>query len=141
MEKNANTNNVVGFPKANMRMVPPNNNVTASMALADFQDAYINESLSMVIPILFEHLMLLGFSSDENGDDHRGNFVVEALRSFMLQKYETVHPFQKLADNLFVQDECGAPGDLVLRRDLNIFCRQIKKKKEKIQVPPIKKKK
>lgn len=131
MEKNANTNNIVGFPKANLRMVPPHDNETASAALADFQDAYVNECLSMVIPILFEHLMLLGFSSDENGDDHRGNFVVEALRSFMMTKYCTHHPFQKLAENLFIQDECGSPGDLILRRDLNIFCRQIKKKKDK----------
>jgi hypothetical protein len=139
MEKNAN--NILGFPKPNMRMLPPHNIETASAALTDFQDAYINEALSMVIPILFEHLMLLGFSSDEDGDDTRGNFVVEALRSFMLVKYESYHPFQKLADNLFVQDECGQPGDLVLRRDLNIFCRQIKKPKEKVNVPPIKKEK
>jgi hypothetical protein len=140
MEKNAN-NNVLCFPKPNIRMVPPQNPGAASSAIIDFQDNYINEALGMVIPVLFEHLMILGFSSDEDGDDHRGNFVVEALRSFMMQKYDAVHPFQKMADNLFIQDECGAPGDLVMRRDLNIFFRQKKKSKEKAKTSVLKKEK
>jgi hypothetical protein len=131
MEKNANTN-VLSFPKPNMRMLPPKTPEAANRAIIDFQDCYINEALSMVIPVLFEHLMILGFSSDEDGDDHRGNFVVEALRSFMMQKYDAEHPFQKMADHLFIQDDRGEPGDLVLRRDLNIFFRQKKNKKEKI---------
>jgi len=121
--------NVVPFKKEmKFKRRPPQEEAEAELAMTNFKEMYVEEAIGMTIPILFDHLDILGFSSSDEGDDHRGSLVVEALRAYLYQKYDLPHAFHKIAMNIFTENE---PGNLTLRDDLNIIFRTRKQKKTK----------
>jgi hypothetical protein len=73
---------------------------------------HINETLALVIPMLFNNIELGGFdlSEDFNEEDTNikdGSFVVEAIRSLLCKQYDIKHPFQDIANAVFIQDDQG----------------------------------
>jgi hypothetical protein len=57
--------------------------------------------------MIFNHLDIAGFDvvDEENNDLKDGAFVVESLRSMMCKYHGLYHPFQQLAETVFVPDD------------------------------------
>ena len=78
------------------------------------------------------YLAKSGFSLGEDEDPledktlRDGALIVESIRSFMCKYYETYHPFQKLAENIFEAD-AEDPESLNIVETLNI---KLKEKKD-----------
>lgn len=106
------SNNVIAFPKAYSG--PPKEEVeiseeNVSRNIGNMKQYHIQETLTNIIPIIFTHLDVSGFSmSDEDPMEDEtlkdGALIVESIRSFMCKYYGVYHPFQKLAENVFESD-------------------------------------
>lgn len=99
-----NSNNVVSFPKGK--------NASKSITLQDIQHNmdmmrhyHIQETIQNLVPMIFNQLDIAGFGLIEEDVDHDvkdGALIVEALRSLMLKHYDMHHPFQQVAEAIFV---------------------------------------
>jgi hypothetical protein len=118
------SNNVVTFPKP---YSGPKQNVTPeniSHNLDMMKQFHIQETLTNVIPMIFNQLDISGFSLDEEdpSEDESikdGALIVESIRSFMCKFYGIEHPFQTLAKNVFEADD-KEPETLNIVNSLNI---------------------
>lgn len=118
------SNNVVVFPKP---YSGPKDSVTPediSRNLDSMKQFHIQETLTNIIPMIFNQLDISGFSfADEDPDGETtlkdGAMIVEALRSFMSKYYDIYHPFQKLSENIFQEDD-EEPDSLNIVDELNI---------------------
>jgi hypothetical protein len=65
---------------------------------------HIQETVLNLAPIIFNQLDIAGFglAEDEDEDLKDGAFIVESLRSIMYKYYDMYHPFQDIAENVFV---------------------------------------
>lgn len=105
------SNNVISFPKTYSG--PPKEEVSAeniSRNLDMMKQFHIQETLTNIIPMIFNQLDISGFSTGEeepSEDDtlKDGALIVESIRSFMCKYYKVYHPFQKLAENIFQSDD------------------------------------
>lgn len=103
-------NNIIPFPKKNI-------NIKAEVNIEDIQNNiemmkhyHIQETIATIIPIIFNQLDIAGFylpdEEDEMDDDIKdGALIVESIRSLMCKHYGLYHPFQKVALDVFIQDE------------------------------------
>lgn len=101
------SNNVVAFPKSKT--------VSRDITLDDIQHNmdmmrhyHIQETIQTLAPIIFNQLDIAGFGISEDEEDmdvKDGALIVEALRSLMLKHYDMNHPFQQIADAVFVPHE------------------------------------
>ena len=85
---------------------------------------HINETLATVIPMLFTNLELAGFnfSVDEEEDiDYSvkdGSFIVESVRSMLCKYHNIKHPFQDIAEAVFIKNETD--GSFAVTNKLNL---------------------
>jgi hypothetical protein len=105
-----NSNNVIVFPKNNPKVSDPKDpsfeDVQNNINMA--KHYHIQETIANIAPLIFNQLEVSGFNfpDDEDEDDIKeGAFIVESLRSMMCRYYGMYHPFQRIADNIFVPDE------------------------------------
>lgn len=117
-------NNVVAFPKKHTLKETPAQNLEDIQQNVELMRHYhIQETISHLTPIIFNHLDFAGFGIDEDDDmdDIKdGAMVVEALRSYMLKYYDMYHPFQVVAENIFIPDKEDIEGALRIANTLNI---------------------
>lgn len=106
------SNNVITFPKAYSG--PQKEEVSVEnihRSIDTMKQYHIQETLTNIVPIVFTHLDISGFSLGDDDDASEdktlkdGALIVEAIRSFMCKYYEIYHPFQKLAENVFESDK------------------------------------
>jgi hypothetical protein len=98
------SNNVVNFPKGK--------NANKDITLEDIQHNmemmrhyHIQETIQNLVPMIFNQLDIAGFGLIEDDIDidvKDGALIVEALRSLMLKHYDMHHPFQQVAESIFV---------------------------------------
>lgn len=98
------SNNVVTFPKGKT--------LTKDITLEDIQHNmdmmrhyHIQETIQNLVPMIFNQLDIAGFGLIEEDVDHDikdGALIVEALRSLMLKHYDMHHPFQQVAEAIFI---------------------------------------
>jgi len=98
------SNNVVSFPKGK--------SVSRDISLEDIQHNmdmmrhyHIQETIQNLVPLIFNQLDIAGFGLIEDDVDHDvkdGALIVESLRSLMLKHYEMHHPFQQVANAIFI---------------------------------------
>lgn len=101
------SNNVIAFSRSYSG--PAKEEVSAeniNRNIDTMKQYHIQETLTNVIPIVFTHLDISGFSlgDDDPREDKTlkdGALIVEAIRSFMCKYYGIYHPFQRLAENVF----------------------------------------
>ncbi len=62
---------------------------------------HVDETVGEVLPILFRYLTSGGFDLSNTNNVKEGAFIVEAIRSALLQTYNINHPFQKLSEEIF----------------------------------------
>ena len=99
-----NSNNVVSFPKGKT--------VSRDITLEDIQQNmdmmrhyHIQETIQNLVPMIFNQLDIAGFGlieDDVDVDIKDGALIVEALRSLMLKHYDMHHPFQQVAEAIFI---------------------------------------
>ena len=103
------TAQIISFPVKNPRnpRVPPSD-VGAQVAVDTMKSQHIHETLLAISPMLFERLHAAGFDfADFKSEEELkyGSFLVEAMNSLLCKYYDVYHPFQDLAEKIFVRDE------------------------------------
>jgi hypothetical protein len=66
---------------------------------------HIQETIQNLVPMIFNQLDIAGFGlieDDVDLDVKDGALIVEALRSLMLKHYDMHHPFQQVAEAIFI---------------------------------------
>lgn len=118
------SNNVVNFPKpySGPKQILTPENISHNLDM--MKQFHIQETLTNVIPMIFNQLDISGFSlGDEDSTEDEsikdGALIVESIRSFMCKYYGIDHPFQKLAENIFESD-IEEPETLNIVNDLNV---------------------
>lgn len=116
-------NNVIVFPsKNNKQSANPKSLEEISANMEMIRQIHIQETIETVAPKLFEQIAVAGFALDEDGEDELeikiGAFIVESIRSLLLRHYKISHPFQDIAENIFVYDEDEA---LTLNKNFSIL--------------------
>ena len=96
------SNNIVSFPKRH---------ANPDISLEDVQNNlnmmkhyHIQETITTIVPIIFNHLDIAGFGiieEDVDLDIKDGALIVESLRSLMMKHYDMHHPFQQVAEAIF----------------------------------------
>jgi len=69
--------------------------------IRQLQHMHVSETIENVVPIIFRYLASAGFDLSTINNVKEGAFIVEALRSALLQLYNINHPFQKLSEEIF----------------------------------------
>ena len=98
------SNNVVTFPKSSIDLKNISE-VDVEEKIELLKQYHIEETLSVIIPSLFNKLEISGFMNDDENEYLKdGALIVESIRSFMLKYYSIYHPFQQISNTLFYID-------------------------------------
>lgn len=98
------SNNVVTFPKSSID-IKNISEVDVEEKIELLKQYHIEETLSVIIPSLFNKLEISGFMNDDENEYLKdGALIVESIRSFMLKYYSIYHPFQQISNTLFYID-------------------------------------
>jgi hypothetical protein len=119
----ANNNNVLIFPSKFPVNFPTEEKVPIK-TLEDIRTnitllhaVYINEVIETVLPIISNQLGAAGFTIGSEASLKDGALFVESFRAMLCKQYGIYHPFHKLAEGLFQEDE-GALR-MVAKIDIN----------------------
>ena len=89
-------NNVIMFPKKNIRLVPP---VEDDEAREIARRTYIDEVIDNYAISLLNKLAQQGFDVFNKDFDKHYGFTIEALRSTLLMTMNLHHPFQEVVEH------------------------------------------
>ena len=98
------SNNVLKFPKNRTKNgLFPQTPDEVIERIDDLKQYHIQESLEVIVPLLFNQIQILGFEppEDENIYVKDGSFIVESIRAFLCKIYGVPHPLQMISDNIF----------------------------------------
>lgn len=123
-------NNIVQFPISRVvrENLQENSDEKVKANIDNIKHSHIEETLSLIIPMVFQKLLISGFDvagyeEDEDEDDDAdvylkdNAFIVECLRSLMSKYYDIFHPLQIIAQNVFIEEESGL---LSYKNDINL---------------------
>jgi len=103
------SNNIISFPKINQNIKGPTSLEEINSNMDMIRHVHIGETISVVVPMLFEQLNIAGFDFQEDGLELKyGAFIVESIRSMLMYNYEMDHPFQQIAQEIFIPEEDGS---------------------------------
>lgn len=118
----AKESNVIQFPSRGkpVQSAPSEQEITTNISFMKYN--HINETLNTLVPMIFNNIELAGFHLIPDEDDEDENIkdsalMVESIRSLLCKHYDMKHPFQKLADELFLPTE---DGGFSVSKSLNI---------------------
>jgi hypothetical protein len=122
--------NVVPFPKIGKI---PADLEEVDDKISQIKNYHINETLQVVVPILFSYLESGGFEFDveeeEAIDDPNikdAAFIVEAIRSLLCKHHGIEHPFQQISEHIFEPD-LSNKGVFSLAKKINITFKPLEK--------------
>ena len=124
--------NVIPFPKNNKIPVDEDE---VDDKIAQVKYHHINETLQIVIPIMFSYLETAGFEFDVEDDEEDAvndpkikdaAFIVEAVRSLLCKHHGLEHPFQQISEHIFEQD-ISNKGVFNLAKKINIVFKNLEK--------------
>jgi len=122
------SNNVILFPKENKNLSRMISIDEIDHNVEQMNLYHIQETIATIIPIIFTHLDIAGFYPDEEDletDIKDGAFFVEALRSMLCKHYDIYHPFQKITENIFL-DDADEEGALKIADSITIDLKEHK---------------
>ena len=100
------SNNVLIFPKKNENVKSFLDQKEVEQNVQNIRLYHIQETMSEILPHIFAKLDLAGFDVSEESEFMKdGAFIVESLRSFMCKYYGIYHPFQEIANSVFIPVE------------------------------------
>ena len=111
---------IISFPVKTPR-TPPSGVVDTQVAVDLMRSQHIHETLLAISPMLFERLHAAGFDfADFKSEDELkyGSFLIEAMHSLLSKYYGLYHPFQTVAEQIFVRD--GEEGDFTVTEELHL---------------------
>lgn len=119
------SNNVISFPRSYSG--PQKEEISVeniSRNIDTMKQYHMQETLTNIIPMIFTNLDISGFAlgDDDPKEDETlkdGALIVESIRSFMCKYYGIYHPFQKLAETIFENDD-EDPESLNIVDTLNV---------------------
>lgn len=92
-------------------MAPPRSIEEIQTNMDYIKHVHIQETIAVIAPKLFEQFTLAGYDLTDEGmedDIKTGAFLVEAIRSMLCKYYGIFHPFQEIAEQVFLEtDEEG----------------------------------
>lgn len=117
------SNNVILFPTNNVNSQSDLTLETIKQNTDMMKHFHIQETISVLAPMIFNQLELAGFSvcdeETETADLKDGAFVVESIRSILCKHYGLYHPFQQISEHVFSPDK-EETGALRIADTLNI---------------------
>ena len=104
--------NVIKFPRMSKRTQDAStlSEEAVKENLDILKHSHIQETISIVAPILFQNFSLAGFElvdEDDASSIKDSAFLIEAMRSMLFKHYGLEHPFQKISENVFKTEENG----------------------------------
>jgi|GEM_PF-2729259 hypothetical protein len=107
------SNNVIIFPKKSVKEPKYSTFEEIDRNVELIKHYHIQETIASIAPMIFNQLDIAGFSmvgdeeiqEDELLDIKDGAFIIESLRSAMCKYYGIYHPFQRISQEVFVEDE------------------------------------
>jgi hypothetical protein len=102
------TSNVIQFPFSGQQKTKTISVEETEKGVNMVKYNHINSTLSTVVPMLFNNIELAGFhvvpEYGDSDDKHLkdGSLIVESIRSILCKYYDLKHPFQILANNVFI---------------------------------------
>jgi hypothetical protein len=112
------TAEIIFFPVKNTRIPPSESG--SQFAIDTMKSNHIQETLIAISPMLFERLQTAGFDFadyDSENELKYGSFVIEAMHSLLCKYYGLYHPFQKVAEQIFISTD---NEDFTIADELNI---------------------
>lgn len=100
------TAEIISFPVKNTR-IPPND-IESQHAVDTMKSQHIQETLLAISPMLFERLHAAGFDFSDFKSDNElkyGSFLIEAMHALLCKYYNLYHPFQSVAEQIFIRTE------------------------------------
>jgi hypothetical protein len=117
--------NIIQFPNKNLNR----ENITLTVEtiksnLDDVKLFHINETISAIIPGLLQQMALAGF--DVTDDESKvsikdGAFLVEAMKSMLCRHHNIKHPFQKIAEEIFINQHEDGSLEMAEKLSLNLI--------------------
>lgn len=92
----------------------------------EVKNTHIDETLELVIPMLLNQFMLLGFDLDYMNNAKDIALIVEAIKSMLSKYYGMEHSIQDIIDKLVTEDESQG---FIIPNNLRIL-KKIDRKKE-----------
>lgn len=68
---------------------------------------HVQEVIEALMPIVFSQLSIGGFDLSDETDIKDAAFITEAIRSVLCKHKGIEHPFQQLADKIFLDEDNG----------------------------------
>lgn len=105
--------NVIEFPTRKKQDTEPTLE-TVALNLSMVKMNHINDTLSTILPILFNSISIAGFDVVPSEDDEEpinikeSALIVEAVRSILCKHYDIEHPLQEVADAFFIEKDDGS---------------------------------
>lgn len=109
-------NNVIRFPVKPSRMPDAPQTLEEVDASVDLiKKTHIQDTLEIVVPMLFDNLVIAGFDPNEQSTDFLkdGAFIVESIRSLLCKLYDMDHPLQQVASHMFVVNDDVDPSIVI----------------------------
>jgi hypothetical protein len=109
----AKESNVIQFPSRGKSAQAALSEKEISENVSFMKHNHINETLNTLVPMIFNNIELAGFHLIPDEDEVDENLkdsalMVESLRSLLCKHYGMKHPFQKLAEEIFIPTSEGA---------------------------------
>jgi hypothetical protein len=123
--------NIIQFPNKREDLhANPANLEDVEDKVLNLKHYHISETLSAIIPNLFALMNSSGFLLEDLEDEDAfikdGAFLVESVRSIMCKHYGIPHPFQKIAQKVFIATKDGDETKFEVVDKLNIKFKQDK---------------
>lgn len=117
------TDNIVPFPGVK-RNTPPQNLEEVQSNLDAIRQIHVEETMSLIVGVIFDHLSLAGFNFDPDNEETIKDVALflESLRSLLSKNNSVEHPFHRLADELFALQNNGTV--ICLDKKIDVICNQ-----------------
>jgi hypothetical protein len=117
--------NIIQFPNKNLNR----ENITLTVEtiksnLDDVKLFHINETISAIIPGLLQQMALAGFDVTDDESEvsiKDGAFLVEAMKSMLCRHHNIKHPFQKIAEEIFINQHEDGSLEMAEKLSLNLI--------------------
>jgi hypothetical protein len=109
----SNTDNIIKFPKPNKNITTKDSEVDVELVTLQTQLIkinHINETLNILLPIIFNNIELGGFDLASNQKIKDINIkdsimIIESVRSLLYKCYGLYHPFQEISEKVFDEND------------------------------------
>ena len=99
---NAIANNIITGPWKHDRSMPETIQINANPLenVKKLQATHITTALLTIMPMLFNDIHIAGFNLDDTAS--YGTFIMESVKALLCAHYGIHHPFQDIAESVFV---------------------------------------